>query len=70
MSIIGASAIEHVLSPEDRFSEVLFGIIMTLSIAGTMSVVTEGNQEVKTMLLSILGCNVAWGVIDGIFYLF
>ena len=70
MSIIGASAIEHVLSPEDRFSEVLFGIIMTLSIAGTMSVVTEGNQEVKTMLLSILGCNVAWGGIDGIFYLF
>jgi len=28
-----------------------------------------GRTEVRTMLLGALGCNLAWGVIDGVFYL-
>lgn len=57
------------LSPVERISEVLFGLIMTLSFTGTMSVVTGGREEVGIMLLAVLGCNIAWGIIDGILYL-
>ncbi len=58
-----------VLSPVERFSEILFGLVMTLSITGTLSVVTGGREEVRIMLFSILGCNIAWGIIDGLLYL-
>jgi VIT1/CCC1 family predicted Fe2+/Mn2+ transporter len=32
-------------------------------------VTTAGRQEVHTLLLGALGCNLAWGVIDGCMYL-
>jgi len=63
------SKIFGVLSPVERFSEILFGLIMTLSITGTMSIVSGGREEVRIMWLSVLGCNLAWGIIDAILYL-
>jgi len=63
------SKVFGVLSPVERFSEILFGLIMTLSITGTMSVVSGGREEVRIMWLSVLGCNIAWGIIDAILYL-
>jgi len=59
----------EILSPVERFSEILFGLIMTLSITGTVSVVMGGREEVGTILLGVLGCNIAWGIIDAILYL-
>lgn len=61
--------ISGVLSPAERVSEILFGLIMTLSITGTMSVAAGGGEDVGVMLWGVLGCNIAWGVIDGILYL-
>jgi len=69
MSILSASTIKKVLDPVERLSEILVGLITTLSISGTMSVVAEGTQDVRTMLLSILGCNIAGGIIDATIYL-
>lgn len=69
MTSAETSTFKGVLSPVERFSEVLFGLIMTLSFTGTMSVVAEGGEDVRTMLLSVLGCNIAWGIIDGVLYL-
>jgi hypothetical protein len=69
MSILSASTIKKVLDPVERLSEILVGIITTLSISGTMSVVAEGTQDIRTMLLSILGCNIAGGIIDATIYL-
>ena len=63
------SKIFGVLSPVERFSEILFGLIMTLSITGTMSIVSGGREEVRIMWLSVLGCNLAWGIIDAVLYL-
>lgn len=57
------------LSPVERISEAIFGLIMTLSITGTMSVVSGGREGVGTTLVAVLGCNIAWGIIDGILYL-
>src|SRR5436305_6329731 len=59
----------RVLEPIDRVSEVLFGLIMVLTFTGSLSVAEAGRSEVRTMLIGALGCNIAWGIIDGIFYL-
>jgi len=57
------------LDPIDRVSEVLFGLIMVLTFTGSLSVAEAGRAEVRDMLLGALGCNLAWGFIDGVFYL-
>jgi hypothetical protein len=57
------------LSPVERVSEVLFGLVMTLSITGTLSIVSGGREEIRTMILGVLGCNIAWGIIDAVLYL-
>jgi hypothetical protein len=59
-----ANPFARLLDPIDRISEVLFGLIMVLTSTGTLSVVTAGRADVKTMVLGALGCNLAWGIID------
>jgi hypothetical protein len=60
---------KRVLEPIDRISEVLFGLIMVLTFTGSLSVATAGRSEVRTMLIGALGCNLAWGIIDGVLYM-
>src|SRR5262245_44476932 len=60
---------DRILDPMDRISEVLFGLIMALTFTCTLSVATASNIEVRTMLIGALGCNLAWGIIDGGVYL-
>src|SRR3954467_6709183 len=60
---------KRVLEPIDRVSEVLFGLIMVLTFTGSLSVAEAGRDDVRTMLIGALGCNLAWGVIDGVLYL-
>jgi len=66
---MSASQRRRALEPLDRFSEVLFGLIMVLTVTCSFSVVGATPREVRHMLLAALGCNVAWGVIDAVFYL-
>jgi VIT1/CCC1 family predicted Fe2+/Mn2+ transporter len=48
---------------------VLFGLIMVLTFTGSLSAAEAGHQEVRAMLVGALGCNLAWGIIDGVLYL-
>ena len=57
------------LDPSERISEVLFGLIMVLTFTGSLSVAEAGREDVRAMLIGALGCNLAWGVIDAVFYL-
>ncbi len=59
----------NVLDPIDRISEVLFGLIMVLSFTGSISVLSDGRAEIGELLWAALGCNLAWGIIDAVFYL-
>ncbi len=59
----------RVLEPAERIAEVLFGLIMVLTFTGSLSIVEAGGEDVRAMLVGALGCNLAWGVIDGLFYL-
>ncbi|HTQ51866.1 MAG TPA: VIT1/CCC1 transporter family protein [Candidatus Acidoferrales bacterium] len=69
MSNESAKSSKRVLEPNERISEVLFGLIMVLTFTGSLSVAQANQTEVRTMLIGALGCNLAWGIIDGIFYL-
>jgi hypothetical protein len=60
---------KRVLDSIDRVSEVLFGLIMVLTFTGSLSVAEAGREDVRTMLIAALGCNVAWGIIDAMLYL-
>ena len=59
---------ERLLNPVDRISEILFGLIMAVTIVGSLSIATAGHAEVRTVLLGALGCNVAWGLVDAVMY--
>ena len=58
-----------VLSPVDRVSGVIFGLIMALTFTGTLSVATADRNEVRSMLIGALGCNTAWGLVDAVMFL-
>src|SRR3954454_6514563 len=59
----------RVLEPIERISEVLFGLIMVLTFTGSLSVAEAGRDDVRTMLIGAIGCNLAWGIIDAVLYL-
>ena len=69
MAEISPAESNRVLDPMDRISEVLFGLIMVLTYTSTLSVLTASKADVRTMLIGALGCNLAWGIIDGGLYL-
>lgn len=57
---------ERHLSAGERLGELLFGLIMTLTFTLTAGfVVGEGREAVRDLLVATIGCNVAWGIIDG-----
>ena len=62
------AAREPVLSPVDRVSELLFGLFMALTFVGAVSVAESGRDEIRTMFVAALGCNLAWGLVDAVMY--
>jgi VIT1/CCC1 family predicted Fe2+/Mn2+ transporter len=69
MSNDSAKSYRRVLDSYERVSEVLFGLIMVLTFTGAINAAEAGRAEIRTMLFGALGCNLAWGVIDGVLYL-
>jgi len=57
------------LDPVYRASEVIFGLLMAMSFIGSVSVATDGREEVRTLLIAALGCNLAWGLVDAVMHL-
>jgi hypothetical protein len=50
--------------------EALFGLIMTLTftLGADLVIQEEGREGTRQMLIGILGCNLAWGIIDAVLY--
>ncbi len=64
--------VQRYLDPASRLGEVLFGLIMVLCVTLTAGVTVSGGEEgggVRSLLYSALGCNIAWGIIDGVMYI-
>jgi hypothetical protein len=69
MSAVLDIPLARVLDPMERISETLFGLIMVLTFICSLGVATAGNIKIQTMLIGALGCNLAWGIVDGGLYL-
>jgi hypothetical protein len=52
------------LDPLQRASEVLFGLIMVLAYTGSISVLESGREDVHSILVGAIGCNLAWAIVD------
>ena len=57
------------LDPIERVSEMIFGLLMAMTFIGALNAATAGREEVRTMMLAALGCNLAWGLTDALMYL-
>src|ERR1700757_3231162 len=63
------SAIHRYLDPGETLAEVLFGLIMVLTItAGAGIVSTSEELDTHRLVAAAVGCNVAWGVIDAVLF--
>jgi|SoiMethySBSTD1v2_1073268.scaffolds.fasta_scaffold136477_2 VIT1/CCC1 family predicted Fe2+/Mn2+ transporter len=57
------------LDPADTLGELIFGLIMVLTFTiGARLLVEEGPTDGRELLIAAIGCNLAWGIIDGFLY--
>lgn len=61
--------VQRYLDPGDALGEVLFGLIMVLSFTvGARFLMTEEEFDSTELIVGAVGCNIAWGVIDGVLF--
>jgi len=62
--------VRRYLDPASRLGEILFGLIMVLTVTLTAGLtVAEGRTGVRQLLFAAIGCNIAWGIIDAVMYI-
>ena len=68
MPLPASSLVLTYLEPADILAEVLFGLIMvlTITLGARLAMGEEGGA--RELLIAALGCNLAWGIIDGAMY--
>src|SRR6187401_3008488 len=66
-----SSLMHRYLDPASSLGEVLFGLIMTLTftLGAGLIIEDEGRAGARELLIAVIGCNVAWGIIDGALFL-
>jgi hypothetical protein len=59
------------LDPASSLGEIMFGLIMTLTFTLGAGIIIddEGREGARDLLIALIGCNIAWGVIDAAMYL-
>ncbi|MBS0522591.1 MAG: VIT1/CCC1 transporter family protein [Proteobacteria bacterium] len=62
--------IHRYLDPDESLGELLFGLIMTLTVTlGVHLLSPEQLSRPQDLAMALVGCNVAWGIIDAALYL-
>jgi hypothetical protein len=62
--------ISRYLDPASRLGEILFGLIMVLTVTLTAGLTVAGGPAgARQLLVAAVGCNVAWGIIDAVMYI-
>ena len=62
--------VQRYLDPASRLGEILFGLIMVLTVTLTAGLtLADGRAGVRQLLFAAIGCNFAWGIIDAVMYL-
>jgi hypothetical protein len=67
----GSSLVHRYVDPATSLGEILFGLIMTLTFTLSAGIIIqdEGREGARQLLIAVIGCNIAWGIIDGALYL-
>ena len=65
------SLMHRYVDPVTSLGEILFGLIMTLTftLGAGIIIEDEGREGARQLLIAVIGCNIAWGIIDGALYL-
>lgn len=62
--------VDRYLDPTDSLGEVLFGMIMALTVTAGARLLTQREDiNPRELIGAMIGCNIAWGVIDAVLYL-
>jgi hypothetical protein len=71
MGVLRSTLQTRYLDPASSLGEVLFGLIMTLTftLGAGLIMQEEGREGARELLIATIGCNIAWGIIDGALYL-
>src|SRR5882672_8102718 len=66
-----SSLMHRYLDPASSLGEIMFGLIMTLTFTLGAGIIIddEGREGARELLIALIGCNIAWGVIDAAMYL-
>jgi hypothetical protein len=64
------SRLHRNLDPVDTLGELIFGLIMVLTFTiGARLLGADEPTDGKELLIAAIGCNIAWGIIDGFLFL-
>jgi len=64
------SRLHRNLDPVDTLGEIIFGLIMVMTFTiGARILGADEPTDGRELLIAALGCNIAWGVIDGFLFL-
>src|SRR5436305_11043806 len=66
-TILMRAFIQRHLDPSTRLGEAMFGLIMALGITGAVRI-SSAESTNRELFVAILGCNLAWGVVDGVMF--
>jgi hypothetical protein len=62
--------VHRYLDPEESLGEVLFGLIMALTITLGVGLLSPAEAlQPRELAVALIGCNLAWGIIDAALYL-
>ena len=57
------------LDPGDTLAELIFGLLMVLTFTLGARLLGPGEPtDGRELLVAAIGCNIAWGIIDGFLY--
>jgi len=60
--------VNRYMTPENRLAEILCGLVMVLSFTTTTNAAFTDITP-HQLLIAVLGCNAAWGIVDGVTYI-
>ncbi len=63
-----ARFLHRYLDPADSLGETLFGLIMALTFTLGAGLLMQ-REDIRDLVVAMIGCNVAWGIIDAALYL-
>jgi hypothetical protein len=64
------SKLHRNLDPVDTLGEIIFGLIMVMTFTiGARILGADEPTDGRELLIAALGCNIAWGIIDGFLFL-